>query len=193
LVIRTIIRGSWLVMLATAGACASARSGAAVDPGTTSASVSAPFMLPVEDSVPTHGPSCASCASVGSMPTEVTSAIENRLVDLKQRGGVCSRYGEVLEKSYRSGRITIRPYMWRVGDRLTSGEAKPTGEMTLAREIDSLNVGLRSVDDLVWSMEHEAVHIAFNITTGVENGEDRANPYVRACRHEAASAEPRSR
>jgi hypothetical protein len=65
--------------------------------------------------------------------------------------------------------------------------------MTLAREIDSLNVGLRTVDDLVWSMEHEAVHIAFNITTGVENGEDRANPYVRACRSEAAPAEPAAR
>jgi hypothetical protein len=99
----------------------------------------------------------------------------------------------VLEKSYRGGRITIRPYMWRVGDRLTSGEAQPDGTMTLAREIDPLNVGVRTVDDLVWSMEHEAVHIAFNITTGVEAGEDRANPYVRACRSMTRSAEPGSR
>ena len=51
----------------------------------------------------------------------------------------------------------------------------------------------RTVDDLVWSMEHEAVHIAFNITTGVEAGEDRANPYVRACRSMTRSAEPGSR
>jgi hypothetical protein len=127
------------------------------------------------------------------MPTEVTSAVESRLAELKQRGGVCSRYGDVLEKSYRSGRITIRPYMWRVGDKLASGEAKPNGDMTLARDVDPLNVGLRTVDDLVWSMEHEAVHIAFNLTTGVEAGEDRANPYVRACRSEATTAEPRAR
>jgi hypothetical protein len=119
------------------------------------------------------------------MPTEVTRAIESRIAELKQRGGVCSQYGAVIEDSYRNGRITIRPYMWRVGDRLASGEARPNGEMTLAREIDSLNVGLRTVDDLLWSMEHEAVHIAFNVVTGVSTVEDRANPYVRACRADA--------
>ncbi len=130
---------------------------------------------------------CADCNGVVPIPVDVTQAIETRIAELKQRGGVCSRYGSVLEESYRNGRITIRPYMWRVGDRLASGEAKPNGEMTLAREVDPLNIGVRTLDDLLWSMEHEAVHIAFNITTGVETSEDRANPYVRACRSEATT------
>lgn len=121
------------------------------------------------------------------MPTDVTEAIESRITELKQRGGVCSQVGTVLENSYRNGRITIRPYMWRVGDRLASGEAKPNGEMVLAREVDPLNIGVRTLDDLLWSMEHEAVHIALNIVTGVESAEDRANPYVRACRSEATT------
>ncbi len=130
---------------------------------------------------------CADCNGFVPIPVDVTQAIETRIAELKQRGGVCSRYGSVLEESYRNGRITIRPYMWRVGDRLASGEAKPNGEMTLAREVDPLNIGVRTLDDLLWSMEHEAVHIAFNITTGVETSEDRANPYVRACRSEATT------
>lgn len=133
------------------------------------------------------GAPCTDCNGVVPMPVDVTQAIETRIAELKQRGGVCSRYGSVLEESYRNGRITIRPYMWRVGDRLASGEAKPNGEMTLAREVDPLNIGVRTVDDLLWSMEHEAAHIAFNIVTGVEASEDRANPYVRACRSEATT------
>ena len=136
---------------------------------------------------PRGGATCTDCNGVVPMPTDVTQAIESRISELKQRGGVCSQYGAVLENSYRSGRISIRPYMWRVGDRLASGEAKPNGEMTLAREVDPLNIGLRTIDDLLWSMEHEAVHIAFNIVTGVETAEDRANPYVRACRSEATT------
>lgn len=170
----------------------SASRGSIVSPAVL-ATLTVPQITLTSDAVTTRGPSCGDCGVANPLPAEVSSAIESRLSELKQRGGVCSRYGEVLEKSYRSGRITLRPYMWRVGDRLASGEAKPTGEMTLAREIDPLNVGLRTIDDLVWSMEHEAVHIAFSITTGVENGEDRANPYVRACRSEARSAEPSSR
>ena len=78
------------------------------------------------------------------MPTDVTRAIEYRIADLQTRGGDCSRYGTVLERSYRSGRITIRPYMWRVGQHLASGEAKPNGEMMLARvnrERDALHDG----------------------------------------------------
>lgn len=182
-----------VVLVVTVSGCVTASGGTIMSPAALSA-LTFPHIAPFGDSIVTRGPSCGDCEVVANpLPAEITTAIESRLSELKQRGGACSRYGEVLEKSYRSGRISIRPYMWRVGDRLASGEAKPTGEMTLAREIDPLNIGLRTVDDLVWSMEHEAVHIAFNITTGVENGEDRANPYVRACRSDARSTEPGSR
>ena len=167
-----------LITLAGAAACASVGSGPTpFQPGTSTGTAAGSV---------SSGPSCGNCNSVVPMPSELTRAIESRITELKQRGGVCSQYGAVLEDSYRNGRITIRPYMWRVGDRLASGEARPNGEMTLAREIDSLNVGLRTVDDLLWSMEHEAVHIALNVVTGVSTVEDRANPYVRACRADAA-------
>jgi hypothetical protein len=121
------------------------------------------------------------CGAVPLAP-ELARAIETRIADLEARGGVCSRYGAVLERSYRGGRITIRPYMWRVGKHLAAGEAKPNGEMTLAREIDPLNVGVRTVDDVVRTMEHEAVHIALDLRDGLEGGEDDANRYVRTCR-----------
>ena len=116
------------------------------------------------------------------MPAEITRAVESRIVDLKARGGDCSRYGSVLESSYRGGQITIRPFMWRVGSNLASGEAKPNGEMMLAREIDSLNVGVRTVNDVVWTMEHEAAHIAFDLVSGSEASEEKTNQTVRACR-----------
>ena len=116
------------------------------------------------------------------MPAEITRAVESRIVDLKARGGDCSRYGSVLESSYRGGQITIRPFMWRVGSNLASGEAKPNGDMTLAREIDSLNVGVRTVDDVLFSMEHEAVHIAFDLASGNEASEVKANQYVQGCK-----------
>lgn len=126
----------------------------------------------------------AVCVTCSTLPVDstVTRAIEQRVADLKARGGHCSDYAAVLESSYRNGQITIRPYMWRVGSHLASGEAKPNGEMVLAREIDSLNVGVRTLGDLLWSMEHEAAHIAFKIDTQGGLTEDRANDYVRACR-----------
>ena len=128
-------------------------------------------------------PNDAPCAECGAQPVapDVTHAIESRLEALKARGGDCSRYAAVLEQSYRGGRITLRPYMWRVGRSLASGEAKPNGDMTLAREIDSLNVGVRTVDDVVFSMEHEAVHITFALASGNEATEDKANQIVRGC------------
>ncbi len=126
-----------------------------------------------------NGP-CVTCATL-PVDSTVTRAIEKRVIDLKARGGRCSEYATVLESSYRNGQITIRPYMWRVGSHLASGEAKPNGDMVLARAIDSLNVGVRSIDDLLWSMEHEAAHIAFKLDTRSLT-EDRANDYVRACR-----------
>jgi hypothetical protein len=124
---------------------------------------------------------CADCSSIPMSP-EVKRAVEARIADLKARGGDCQVYGRVLEASYRGGLITIRPYMWRVGNRLAAGEAKSTGEMTLAREIDSLNVGVRGIDELTWSMEHEAVHIAFGIAPGPGEHATEVDAYVHACR-----------
>lgn len=124
---------------------------------------------------------CRDCNAI-PLPSEMTSAVESRITALKNRGGDCSRYGTVLETSYRSGRITLRPFMWRVGTHLASGEAKPNGDMMLAREIDSLNVGVRTVDDVLLSMEHEAVHIAFDLASGIEASEVKANQYVQSCK-----------
>lgn len=150
---------------------------------------------PLESPVPVRRPSpqvtvepasridvpCSNCESI-PMSAEVMRAVEARITDLKVRGGDCLAYGRVLEASYKGGLITIRPYMWRVGTRLAAGEAKPSGEMTLAREIDSLNVGVRGIDDLTWSMEHEAVHIAFGIAPGVAEHAAEVDAHVRACR-----------
>jgi hypothetical protein len=119
------------------------------------------------------------------LPREISYALETRLADLEGRGGTCSTYGEVLERSYREGRISLRPFMWRVQGRLASGQATEAGEMVLARDIDSLNMGLRTVDEVVWSMEHEAVHIALRLQPGVRSAADPADRYVRACRRAA--------
>ena len=165
-----------LIVLTASAACASTR-------GVMSASVSSlndGSGLVSGNSSRVESP-CADCSAI-PMPTEITRAVETRIADLKARGGECSRYGEVLESSYRGGQITLRPYMWRVGTHLASGEAKPNGQMTLAREIDSLNVGVRTVDDVLWTMEHEAAHIAFDLASGNEASEDKANQMVRACK-----------
>jgi hypothetical protein len=124
---------------------------------------------------------CDSCARIPLGP-EVARAVEKRIESLKARGGYCSSYAAVMEASYRSGQITLRPYMWRVGSQLASGEARANGEMILARDIDPLNVGVRTLDDVLWTLEHEAAHIAFRISNGVDAEQDRANEYVRTCR-----------
>jgi hypothetical protein len=116
-----------------------------------------------------------------SIPFEIARAVEVRIADLHARGGDCSRYGAVLERSYRDGRIVIRPFMWRVGSHLASGEATPDGRMMLAREIDSLNVGIRTVGDVISSMEHEAAHIAFHLGSDYAASEAAASQTVRAC------------
>ena len=166
-----------LFLLTATGACASAR-------GSSSATGIWPNVVGTNESstsvARTEGP-CADCAAI-PMPTEITKAVETRIADLKARGGDCSRYGEVLESSYRRGQVRLRPFMWRVGTHLASGEAKPNGDMTLAREIDSLNVGVRTVDDVLWTMEHEAAHIAFDLASGNEATEEKANQTVRACK-----------
>ncbi|MBK8058493.1 MAG: hypothetical protein IPK33_11695 [Gemmatimonadetes bacterium] len=43
-------------------------------------------------------------------------------------------------------------------------------------------MGRRTFDDLVWSMEHEAAHLAFNLDSPLDRGPgDRADAVVRAC------------
>lgn len=126
-------------------------------------------------------PRCDACATL-PMSAAVARAIETRIADLKSRGGDCLAYGQVLETSLISGRIIVRPYMWRVGPNLASAQAGPSGEMTLAREIDSLNVGVRTLDEVVWSVEHEAAHIAFRIPSGRADDEALVDLRVRQCR-----------
>ena len=50
---------------------------------------------------------CDDCAPVPMRP-ELARAIEERIAALKARGGSCSSYGEVLERSYAKGQITLR-------------------------------------------------------------------------------------
>jgi hypothetical protein len=171
-----------ILLLSAAAACASARGGssaAASGPNVGVANVHGDAAN--ETSGPRSELPCTDCEAI-PMPAEITRAVESRIADLKARGGDCSRYGAVLESSYRSGQITLRPFMWRVGAHLASGEAKPNGEMMLAREVDSLNVGLRTVNDVLFTMEHEAAHIAFDLASGSEASEDKTNQTVRACK-----------
>ena len=181
-----------ILVLSGAAACASARgasSASAGAPNVGASNVGTPDLgtprLRSDAANETSGPRselpCTDCEAI-PMPAEITRAVESRIVTLKARGGDCSRYAAVLESSYRSGQITLRPFMWRVGANLASGEAKPNGQMMLAREIDSLNVGLRTVDDVLFTMEHEAAHIAFDLASGNEASEDRTNQTVRACK-----------
>ena len=102
-----------------------------------------------------------------------------RVAELKSRGGECATYGSVLETSLQAGRVTVRDYMWRVGGRLVSGEARPDGAIVVARHIDPLNVGARTIDDIVRTLEHEAAHVAFRITNGRDS--DDANALVQTC------------
>ncbi len=166
-----------LITLSAAVACASARATSSASMMSSPTAAERPNAGPVASSDLT----CDDCGAI-PIPTEITRAVEARIADLKTRGGDCSRYGSVLESSYRSGQITLRPFMWRTGAHLTSGEAKPNGDMMLAREIDSLNVGVRTVDDVIWTMEHEAAHIAFDLASGNEANEEKTDQTVRACK-----------
>ncbi len=105
-----------------------------------------------------------------------------RVSELKTRGGECATYASVLETSVRGGRVTVRPFMWRVDGRLVSGQAKSDGAIVVARHIDSLNVGRRTVEVVMWTLEHEAAHVAFSIANGTDAVTDQANDLVRSCR-----------
>ncbi|MGH7653581.1 MAG: hypothetical protein ACREN6_02860 [Gemmatimonadaceae bacterium] len=126
-------------------------------------------------------PGCVGCATL-PMPPELALAIEARVAELKARGGVCEEYGVVLENALASGHITIRPYMWRVQGNLASAEGESSGEMTIARDIDSLNVGARALDDVLRSAEHEAAHIALRIASGDPVREGWVDDRVNSCR-----------
>jgi hypothetical protein len=131
---------------------------------------------------PVAGPA-APCASCTQMPSsaELMSALALRVADLRARGGACMAYGRVLEGSLAGGRIVVRPYMWHVGTRLASAQAMSTGEIDVAREVDSLNVGVRRLGDVVHSVEHEAAHIAFSIPSGLEWNEALVDERVAQC------------
>lgn len=123
---------------------------------------------------------CSDCAP--ELSNDVRRALLSRIADLRARGGDCAAYANVLDRANTERRITVKPYMWRVGRSLASGEAKPNGEMTLARDIDSLNVGVRTLEDVMWSLEHEAVHLALGIPSGIDANEWRVDGVVRGCR-----------
>lgn len=126
-------------------------------------------------------PFCLGC--YGSPASdELARALAARVADLKARGGVCEAYATVLEGSLATGRIVVRPFMWRIGTRLASAQATSTGEIDVAREIDPLNIGVRSLEDVLHSVEHEAAHIAFAIPSGQEWTETLVNERVGACR-----------
>ena len=154
-----------LLLPALLGACALARtpSPTAVNPAVLTSAES-----PVADSA----------ASAVDRVLAVRST--QRVAELKNRGGECAAYGSVLETSLLDGRVTVRPFMWRVAGRLVSGEARSDGDIVVARHIDPLNVGARSVDDMVRTLEHEAAHVAFRVPNTPDI--DLANAIVQACR-----------
>jgi hypothetical protein len=109
------------------------------------------------------------------------AAVDARVADLKARGGECEEYGSLLESALASGHITLRPFMWRVDGNLASAQGESNGEMTIARDIDSLNVGVRKLEDVLRSAEHEAAHIALRIPSGGAMWEARVDASVRSC------------
>jgi hypothetical protein len=175
---KAMVSGSTLGILA---ACAGAPA-PQLRPRTTAVdrpALSAVATLSLADLAPDEDP-CRHCAP--NPLGEIAAAIEARVADLKARGGECEEYGSLLERALASGRITLRPYMWRVDGNLASAQGESNGEMTIARDIDSLNVGVRNVEDILKSAEHEAVHIALRIPSGDPAREARVDERVRSCR-----------
>jgi hypothetical protein len=126
----------------------------------------------------------APCIDCGVAPSEgeVLRAVSVRVADLKARGGACSAYGEVLEESLATKRIVVRPFMWRVGPHLASAQALSSGEIDVAREVDLLNLGRRTLDEVVHSLEHEAAHIALALPSGAAFNEGLVDAQVNECR-----------
>lgn len=127
-----------------------------------------------------------SAEAVADSATQIVDQIltvrsARRVAELKSRGGECAAYGSVLETSLLGGRVSVRPFMWRVGDKLVSGEGRSDGKIVVARHIDRLNVGIRTVEDMVRTLEHEAAHVAFRLQNSRNPGIDQANDIVNAC------------
>ncbi len=172
--------------VATSAAVAIAATGLTACAGRTPAALTppAPFVAPATRPAPALtviDVRCDSCARVPLTP-EVAEAIAQRVVELRRRGGDCQAYGAVLERAYAERRITLRPFMWRVGPNLASGMTAPEGELTVALDIDALNVGARTLAEVVESAEHEAAHLAFSWLTRDAAGEGEVDRRVRACR-----------
>lgn len=170
---RTATAGTALVAALAVSACAP-HSAPAVAPHPSAGE------LPVASST-APAPLCPECAA-SSVSADLAEAIEARVADLKSRGGACEEYGAVLESALTTGRIVLRPYMWRVDGNLASAEGESSGQMTIARDIDSLNVGVRRLDDVLRSAEHEAAHIALHIASGDPVREARVDERVNSCR-----------
>lgn len=141
-----------------------------------------PILDPVPSNVDRDSSATNDCSNCGAgvFDEALIARSTERVAQLKTLGGECATYASVLESSLFSGRVTVRPFMWRVEGRLVSGEARPDGAIVVAREIDPLNVGMRSIDDVVRTLEHEAAHVAFRITNGRDA--DPASVLVRGCR-----------
>lgn len=129
---------------------------------------------------------CDSCERVPLTP-EVADAIAQRVAALRQRGGDCGAYGVVLERAYAERRILLRPFMWRVGPNLAAAMAAPEGDLTIALDIDALNIGARTIAEVVESAEHEAAHLAFQWLPRDAAGEAEVDRRVRACRGQPGS------
>jgi hypothetical protein len=164
-----------LFLAAMAGGCTMVRSPAVHSP----VHVPAPPSQVPNDSSATSG--CADCVD-GLLDDALLVRSTERVTELKTFGGDCEAYALVLEASLRSGRVVVRPFMWRVEGRLVSGAAQPDGAIVVARHIDPLNVGARSINDVIQTLEHEAAHVAFGITNGRDAVDDQANVLVRGCR-----------
>ncbi|MDQ3698745.1 MAG: hypothetical protein M3373_12100 [Gemmatimonadota bacterium] len=117
--------------------------GACTLAGTPSRSV----LLPAKISTPFSAPTAMHRAPIPTQAVpvggDIALAIELRLAELEQRGGACSEYASVMERSYRQGRIVIRPFMWRAEGRLVSAQGTPDGDIVLARDIDPARPGRR--------------------------------------------------
>jgi hypothetical protein len=107
--------------------------------------------------------------------------LPTRLRELSARGGECAAYAAVLGTAVDSGKVTLRPFMWRVNGRLASAQAWPKGAIVAAREIDSLNVGARRVGELLASLEHESAHIVLGLPAGDIRTEWSVDDLIRRC------------
>lgn len=151
--------------------------------GVRPAASTSPLPAPRLAGITTVDARCDECGPVPMRP-EISRAIDSRVATLKSLGGDCAAYAVTLERSLANGKIVLRPFMWRVQGNLASGTARAEdgGMMAIAMEIDSLNVGARTIEDVVASAEHEAAHLTFTALPRDDAGEAEVDRRVRACR-----------